>query len=321
MNPANENSVNELYFLDLAQVGSLVNRFALKQGMEYFVESIELWTNGSAQAAVFRLPEHWSAINAWEKTFRMWKEQQKESADEAGIESTEGRYNDFKIYFDPNHQGSGVGANLIPIGYTATPPASGGYEWIPSQVVVPNDGGVPGNSVEYELHLLGDDAAASKGMIKAYAESRSRPPRVDPNFVNVPVGGLFGEMQDVGEELEDVVDNFQSSNNEPPYIIDAFTGDEYYPGGANQGLWSLYGNYNGNLEDILTVRAGTSAMASDAMPGFVAPCGLLAIAVQASVTPIVSPAPAASVGSLLMRVTLAPGKYKGLAAREMQDVN
>ncbi len=326
LNPSNENGVlNFTSYVDLAQIASLVNRVSLRQGMEYVVESMEVITNGSGTLQIFRLPEHWPLLNSWEKTFRHWDEQQREAAEDAGVESTIGAYHDFKVFFDADHANAGSGANLIPVGYTTTSPATGGYDWSPSQVVVPNEGG-PGVSVEYYLHALGADNAGanpSKGMVLAYAESRSRPFNADPNIVNVPVGGLFGEMEDVGEDMGDIIGNFQDGNNEPPYVIDVDTVNEFYPGGVNQGTLPLWGGISqkGQLEDVLNVRGGTSGLGTDTAGGFVAPCGLIKLVGDMQVTAVAMPWQEEAVPSALLRITVAPGSYKGLLAQSMQEAN
>ncbi len=324
----------QMVFVDLAQCASLVNRISLRQGMQYVVESIEFYTNGKMNASVWRLPEHWPLLNAWEKTFHAWKDQQKEAAREAGLESTQARYNDFKIFMNTEHAQGGTGANLVPSGYTAIPPGTGGYDWNPSQVVVPNDGGIAGNTQEYYIHALGADNAGanpSKGMILAYAESRSRPHESDPNIVDVVSGGLFGEMEDVGESMPEVIGNLQEANQQPPYIVDNDTANEYYPGGVNQGTLAIALNgYDPelHLEDVISINSGfaTSSKfgtASEVVPGFVAPCGLLGIQYHAEdlVDPSSGPLEPDYFPSLMMRITLAPGHYKGFLAQSMQEAN
>lgn len=333
LNDAGNSSVSQTTrFIDLGQVASLVNRVSLRQGMEYVVESIELHCNGKAQAFIYRLPEHWSLLNAWEKSFHYWHEQQRDAMREAGLESTTARYNDYKIFMNSVHQSQGTAGNLLPAGYSTTA-ATTKYEWVESNMVVPNDGGVAGNTVEYNVHALGDDTAGSKGLIKAYAESRTRPQSVDPNIVDVDSGGLFGEMIDVGEIQTEVVDNVQGANNEPPYLIAQATAEEFYPGGALQSGygWNAAGfAFDGQLEDILSVNAGYAVLpasrfgvSSDTMGGFVVPCGLLAINYYAEGLTDTNSQPFEDgyFPSLLLRVTLAPGGYKGLLAQSMQEAN
>jgi len=335
LDPDNDGNINAVRYIDLAQCASLVNRVALRQGMEYVVESVEIFTTGAVNAMIFRLPEHWACINAWEKAFHMWNRQQLDNAEESGMLSTKARYRDFKVFFDAAHVTDGVGNNLIPIGYNIASAASSteSYEWNPSQFVLPshdvNPGtGVADDAVEVYGHMLdGDNGATpltstSCGIIHAYGESRSRVHSQDPNIVDVPADDtLFGAMADVGFIQDDIITNFQEHNHVPPYLIDNDSSVEFYPGGNNQGIWNLVGSYKGQLEDIISVRAGSSSVSSDTIPGFVAPLGLLKVAYEAAATPPVLPAVAGTPPQLIMRVTLAPGGYKGLLAQSMQEAN
>jgi hypothetical protein len=325
LNPLNEPTiVGQDTYVDLGQVHSLVNRVSTRQGYEYVVQSLEIGiqAGGAFQACIMRLPEHWPCVNAWEKTMRLWKQQQDDTADEAGLESTAARYRDFKIHFDADHVTSGFGNNLIPAGFLLDDPASTGdaYEWEASQVVIPNDA-VVGTTTERLLHMIGDDnAAVSAGMIKAYAESRSRPMVHDPNIVNVPVGGLFGEMFDVGMDDSEIIDNMQDHNRDPPYLIYRQSGDEAYPGGSFQGV--NYGTQlDGQFVDILAVNAGQN-FNSDTCPGFVVPCGLIKINYNAVGVNVPNPIqPGDMPFGIWMKITLAPGEYKGLLALPMPEVN
>jgi len=289
-----EASIAATHYVDLGQVHSLVNRVSARQGYEYVVQSVEIGCIGGGKfsATIYRLPEHWPCVNAWEKTMRLWKKQQDDAAEEAGLESTGARYRDFKIHFDTAHVTAGFTSNLIPTGFAITDGAgtNESYEWFPSEVVLPNDGG-PSIATERLLHMLGgDNAAVSAGMIKAYAESRARPQQTDPNIVDVPLGGLFGEMFDVGTDTSDIITNFQDANEVPPYLMGMDGTEEYYPGGGFQG--------------------------------FVAPCGLIKIEMNATgVLPGSPPAPGAPPMSIWMKIRMAPGNYKGLLAQSMQEAN
>jgi len=326
LNPGNESSLtSQDNYVDLAQVHSLVNRVSARQGFEYVVQSIEIGVQGGGafEACIMRLPEHWPCINAWEKTMALWRQQQDDRADESGLEGTVARYRDFKIHFDGDHAVAGFGGNLIPAGFVLTDPAVGTddtYAWSSSEVVIPNDG-VPGNTTERKLHMIGDDVgSASAGMIKAYAESRSRPQQTDPNIVDVPLGGLFGEMLDVADDSGDIITNYQDRNAQPPYLMGLDGPEEYYPGGSFQG-----DNYGTQLDaqfvDILAVNAGQNYN-TDTCPGFVAPCGLIKINFNATGVSLPNPANAGDMPfGLWMKITLAPGEYKGLLAQSMQEVN
>ena len=212
------------------------------------------------------------------------------------------------------------------------------YEWNPSQFVLPHTGGA-NPAVEVYGHMLGEDDAAtpiqssSCGLIHAYAESRSRPFQTDPNIVDVDAEDtLYGNMADVAEIIEDVMTNYQEHNHTPPYLIDDDTSVEFYPGGANQAntQWVTNGfGPEGQVEGIMNVRSNisgasaTTGWGSHSLGGFIAPLGLLKITYGANNLDDTNsaPLPAQYLPSLLLRVTLAPGGYKGLLAQGMREAN
>lgn len=324
-------SISLALYIDSMQSHALVNRVSTRQGYNVMIESLEIGVQqgGSFTASILRLPQTWACVNAWTKTMALWKLQQDEKADESDIESTVARYRDFKIHFDDVHQDAGFGSNLIPSGYSIADGAgtTDTYSWSASEVVIPNDT-TPGNTTERLLHMLGDDVGStSAGMIKAYAESRARPQQTDPNIVNVPSGGLFGEMFDVGEDSGDIITNLQDRNSEPPYLLGLDSVDEYYPGGSFQGIGpnqaSGGATVPGQFVDTLAVNANAN-FNSDSTGQFLAPCGLIKIVVEAAGVGI-SPGPVRAGemvgGPLWCRIRLAPGYYQGIAALPMQEAN
>ncbi len=325
--PGGESEIKGSFYVDMMQCHSLVNRLFARQGNNVLIESIEIGvrTGGAYTCSILRLPQHWALVNAWTKGMALWMKQQRETAEDAGLESSYARYRDFKVHFDANHV---FGDNLIPQGFVTDDGGSSAdaYEWLASQVVIPNDG-APGNTTERSLHMLGPDVGNRSGLIHAYAVSRTRPFTIDPNIVNEPVGGLFGEMFDVGDEDMEIIDNLQDRNNEPPYLVYNQSADEAYPGGAFQGIGPIAptgGNQvAGQFVDTLAVNANQNYN-SDATGSFAAPCGLLKFEMQADGVGIfpgsVDPGEAVG-GPLWMRIRLAPGYYQGIAAQPMQEVN
>ncbi len=302
--------------IDLAQCLSLVNRRFYRQGMQYAIDGLELHSSDVVQVNISRLPDTWVLASAWEKCMRAWMRQQDEALDMADKESLKARYRDFKIHMDELHMIATFASNKLPFGVPdlSALPADVHYDWDPSQIVIPNDGAV-GNTTERYFHMIGADSAApgvSAGMIHAYAESRSRPQSFDPNTVGPSsnLGGVLGEMFDVGDDDSDVIQNARTHNFATPYPTGYFSTSEYYPGGS-----VMIDNLQ--LETIMNVRAtapaGTTgaALGTTFAPGFLANCGLIQVQLSAfSDTDIV-----------YLRIGVAPGDYKGVAARSMAVVN
>ena len=314
---------NGLY-VDTMQCHSLVNRVFARQGHNVLIENLEIGVQpgGAFEATVFRLPQHWACVNAWTKGMALWKKQQDDAAEDADMESVIARYRDFKVAFDVDHNFSD---NLIPAGFVLDDPAvtSDSYEWLQSQIVIPNDGAV-GNTTERILHMMGTGTSTRASLIEAYAESRSRPFAADPNIVDVATGGIFGEMFDVGMDDEEIVDNFQGRNNEPPYLVGHMSPQEYYPGGSFQGIGPTNASglvLTGQFVDIIAVNANNNYN-TDSTGSFAAPCGLIKLVLNATG---VLPANPADLGdapfSIWMKVTLAPGYVQGIAAVPMQEAN
>lgn len=280
-----------------------------------------MFSNGTNQAFVYRLPQSWVIANSWEKCMRNWMEQQNDAASEAGLESMSARYRDFKVFIDANHAAAGFANNALPLGWgvggVGVPgglPTDVQYDWEVSEIVIPNDTTV-GNTTERTFHMIGDDTIVptpdSVSMVKAYAESRSRPHGTDPNTVapSTNLGGILGEMFDVGDDDSDVIANYRTENSQTPYPVGDFTTTEFYPGGTNFALAQC------GLETVMTNRSTAATggtLSTTYSPGFLAGCGLLCIQMSHGAVPPTS---------IRFKVGLAPGDYKGVAARSMAVVN
>ncbi len=294
-------AANSSSFIDLAQCYSLVNRVFARQGMQYAISSISVEGNQTGQITIKRLPEHWPCINAWEKGYHIWRESQEQVLEvEPGIA---GRYRDFKVFMDNAHHAAGVGANLIPDTYAVTGfGVPFGYDWEASDIQIPNDPAT-GVTTEYNMHVIGPSVATSKGLITGYGASRSRPQQIDPNIPDDPAENWMLTAFDVGDNLEEIRDDLELENNEPPYVV-GVPGDPttFYPGGATQGGAA-------HNEGVMSLRLTTS-LAKDYLGGFTVPCGLLNVLIDGESGP-----------GYTLRIKLMPGGYKGCMARPMVDVN
>ena len=223
-------------FCDTARLLSMQNRMSFRQGMEYAYDGLEMFSldpDAAGLLSVHRLPNTWVTSNAWSKAFSVWRRQRSEALDESEAWSTTARYQDFKIFFNSIHcagEYSGLAVpELLPNNFDDLAAAQAkdpgaGMEWEHSQFIVPNVGGT---TVSYFCTMIGDDASLvnlSKSLIKAYAESRSRPFPIDPSTVEgTPStsnqGGLYAEVFDVGENMDEIIDSIRDQNESPPYLV------------------------------------------------------------------------------------------------------
>lgn len=305
---------NGTQYVDVAQCAALINRKGLRQGYRYFIQDITLFAGsaaiggGTANGLIIeRLPDHWSAVNAWNKSFKIWEKSEDQVLD---VEPTlRAKWRDFKIFMDADHanQSNQLLGNACPVGFgdwDITSPTSGtlGYDWVASEIVIPNDPAStsPEGDEAYFLHMVGaNNGTKSKSMIYGYATSRSRPMSPDPN--KPAITSWMVEAFDDGDNLAQIEGNVRAHNDEPPYYLEenAASGAEYYPGGSS-GM--------GGLAVVADLQA-TQYQTQKSSGSFAANCGLVKL------TNTGNPSGA------LIRIRLAAGPYKGLLAMPMQDVN
>ena len=301
-----------VYYIDLAQCLSLVNRKMIRQGQQFAIESMEMFSDGTNVAYVYRMPNTWPLVNAWVKARDLWMESQDQVLDlEPSIASP---YRDFKVYADSVHAAEEQSAgNLLPLGYAASG-VNAVYNWDYSTVQIPNNT-APGQTDEFTLHVLGDDTGVvsgdSKGLIHGYAMARSRPASEEPN--TPAARGWMNQLFDLGDNDSEIRVDIINNNDSPPYLLaEENTIQEYYPGGAAQPSYPQM-----TIETVMTNRSTAAtggSVSSTKAPGFVANLGLLAIGVEVD--------PEVNTPTIIrFKVSLAAGPSKGLMARPMEEVN
>lgn len=280
-------------YLDLSATASILNRRFYRQGLQWAVSGFTLIVPADATGSIVmkKLPTNWVVSNAWEKGMRAWMKQQNEALDAADQQSVKARFNDFKIYADTDHSGTAAPHFLLPVdgdGNAFKAP----QEWLHSEVVVPNDGGVPGDTKEYKLHMMGDDGS-SKSLIKAYADSRAVPQSPDPSTPGNASTGLYTNMFNVGQNDTEVMANAEFRNDELPYDQDE------YPGSKNNGAGL-------ELVDTVTFATAITQPGKYHLNGGTFPCGLVKINNTGSTVDLL--------------VHLVPGSHRGYLAESMVDM-
>jgi hypothetical protein len=303
-------------YIDLSLCVSRLNRRFYRQGLNWAVGNVRFTTLAAAdsvsgaQSYVSSLPHTWVTANAWMKTFSLWKRQQDEAIAESVSQDAVARFRDFKIFMEPGHTPANVmnpvqvGPGRFPFpghtGLQTCPEVDQPEEWAFSEVVIPNDAGVAGDTQEYTLHMVGADTVVppSKGMILGYANSRAFPQSPDP-VSNAVANSFMQQMFDVGETSDEVTSNAQFKNDELPYAQVA------YPGGGANFVELENQGYNNNQSTIGVNTWNTGP--------FTAPCGLLRIDLQGFTT-------AETAGDWhIITISLVPGDHRGYLCETMEE--
>ncbi len=282
-------------YLDLARDLSAINRRLYKQGMQYAVSHIDFEFNENADAVPFTVMtaavagDTWVVHNAWKKGKAHWDAQQRRTRRLIGA-SAKPTWEDFKVYLDDAHQTTG---NLPVVAGDGNVVGQG--EWEYSRLLYEID-----NNTVYEplLHLIGGDVSTSHaGLILAYQQSRATVQAQDPDLPGEYSTNLYALMAaDQDAVADEVADNMEFSNDEPPYDQNDYPGND-----TNcDAPWV-----------VSSVRC--NSIASGRIGSFVAQNGLVKL-FFGGVAPDGSATPA---NTTYAYVHLAPGGYQGVAAIPM----
>ncbi len=313
--PPGEGATATDHYFDLGQVTSVVNRRFYRQGLNWAVGGIKVLSQPTGSQTldgnitISCLPTTWPVYNGWEKAFSVWRKQQDEALAEGGTESMKARFNDFKIFMDRNHASGGTAGNQRPINFQDAT-AGGAAQtfdagtWEPSKIVLPNtlaDGtGTEIEPTQRFLHMVGPNVAGtnSRGILEGYADSRAYPQSPDP--VGPDVGDAdnwMARMFDVGNDMEEILDNATDRNDTLPYDQDE------YPNGE--------GNAPGLQIHDFELVTGTTIGGTTRFRGGTFPCGLIKITHENF---------AAGPVTVTTQIKLVPGNHRGYLCEPMQDV-
>ena len=299
-------------YVDTARSLSRVNRRLYSQSRLFGYQGLTfIWRQNSAKSiasielSVRTAGNTWVVQNSHTKGHAMWNQMQDLVLDDNP--SIKGKWHDYKVRLSAQQVSSrqldvkdSVGNN-----YSAGEWKVSTYVMPQHDVAVAGDGsgippGEPLPALEKTACLIGVSTTTIESLVNAYQESRATVQAVDPN---VPAGmstSFFNLLTDSGSQEPELADVIEDENDQPPYATDD------YPGGAvNAGVPATVG------------YAAISASEVDGrIGGFVAPCGLLEIAVtgydENGAEVLVADMPAIDI---LLHV--APGAYKGVAAIPM----
>jgi len=218
-------------YIDIAKALSAVNRKFYRQGVYYYVNSIEVYNNETGVVDLHTLPDNWITKNAWNRGFKTFQKMNNMT------EFPRPKYHDFKVYMSDRHRTTGSASpalhNINAASYTLI-----SDDWDYSQFTSADDNndGIQ-NADEFVAHMLGPHIAASTGtvghhdsvgLIVSYAESRARPesdatPETDVNASSDPLLNLFDFSSE--EQINDIIENLTQDNVNTPYDQSYYIGE------------------------------------------------------------------------------------------------
>ena len=289
-------------YVDTARELSKVNRRLYSQSRMYAYQGLTfIWRpDAGANAATIELTirtagNSWIVQNAHTKGHALWNQMNDLVLEDNP--SIRGKWADFKVRLTKDQ--------LLPITLEARDGNGDVYapgEWNYADYVMPQHEvdpatGLPLAADIFAACLIGPDGGSIKSLALAYQESRAT---VQADMPNVPAGvstSFFNLLTDSGSQEPELADVIIDENDNPPYAIDT------YPGTV------------GNAPVPVTVQYGavSAAEVDGRVGGFVAPCGLLQIDIQAygsDGSPVATP-----IIDMLLHVT--PGTHKGVACIPM----
>lgn len=284
---------SDIKYLDLSQCASILNRRFYKQGIQWAVAGITFVdTTGAANGTVTveKLPTSWTIGQSWKKSNDAWNQMNDEAMEFA--EGVKPRYYDYKIHFDQTHRASNFNTNLLPLGFNNTQVG----EWLPSRFVIPDEG--TNNVTTFDVHMIGDDNANGKGLVKGYAMSRALVFSPDPRTPDISSNWISQVFNQGTLQTSEVLNDLEGTNDVPPYD------DEYLGAGV------LPTSGVGELVDEVVFRGTSDRPVPGSrlrVGGFTAPCGLVRIDQLTGAT-------------LRMYVDLVPGTHRGYLCESMEDM-
>jgi len=275
------------HFIDLARDLSRVNRRLYRAGRDYHVKKVTIVSSNTPnlgnRISVSAAPDSWVARGAWHRAYKAWNQMNKTATGQLSG-NIQGTWADFKIFLSADM----AAATLLNPKDNGGTDAAVALNWDVSTFVTPD-----GTTTDDEFYgtLLGDHVGVSPnrisvGLIRSYGESRATVQLTDPAVPTAASTDPLVNLFDYGTTIDDVIDNLEDENDEPPYS------QVQYPGASI------------NMPKPLVCQDTTIVDGRATMGGFSALMGHLEFEIKSAIP--------SDVYSVL--IELAPGKYRGIKA-------
>lgn len=291
---AHSGSSTDSHFIDLAAGLSAVNKRAYRQGLYYYIKSISVVeTTQETKVQFGTAPDAWQIPQAWKMGFRAWSRMNSIAAQNipGGDLKIAGKYHDFKIFLNENHRTDpDVTVPTNGPAHMDGNPHMNPTDWDYSVLHTMDPNGNNAPSDDFQIMLLGDHSGSdnawdSVSLINSYVHSKvimnAKPYLMEEEMESDPLVNLF----DVSDTADDVIEDLQDFNDQPPYNAD--------------------GIYN---DTILRAQAsvGPTSNKTAMLPGFCVPFGLLEVLTTCGAD-----------NTVKVLIELAPGPYHGVYAERI----
>lgn len=219
-------------FIDTALALSAVNRKFVRQGVYFYVNSVEVYNNETGVVDLHTLPDNWITKNAWNRGFKMFQKMNRLVGPPIG--AFKPKYHDFKVYMNDLHRTTG---SKQPVLHNIN--GNPGQEqltddWVYSEFVSADADADPNTQApdKFKVHMIGPHVGAANawdsiGLIKSYAETRGTVQSEDPEDANIditdPLLNLFDFSSE--EQLNSIAENLLDDNDNPPYNYNQYPGE------------------------------------------------------------------------------------------------
>ena len=252
-------------FIDISMALSIINRKFLRQGVYFYVNSVEIYNNETGVVDLHTLPDTWITKNAHTRGRKLFSKMNALVDDVSAVGRPQ--YHDFKVYMNNLHRTTG---SLNPQTYTinAANEEKTADEWTYSVFTsADDDQDGAADADEFFCHMLGGHSGSASnwssiGLIKSYAESRVTVPASSPNDGNVelddPLMNIFDFSSE--EQMNDIILNLQAHNDSPPYNYDHYLGET-----------------ESSMQHVARIGTETGVGRVGRAAGFCAPFGLICV--------------------------------------------
>jgi len=218
-------------FIDVALALSAINRKFYRQGVYYYVNSVEVYNNETGVVDLHTLPDNWITKNAHSRGRQIFSKMNRLVGPPLG--AFKPKYHDFKVFLNDLHRTTG---SSQPVLHTIN--GNPGQEqlsddWEYSQFVSADDDGDPIQEADnFFAHMIGPHAGVSDnwdsiGLIKSYAETRGTVNSETPDDANIDITDPLLNLFDMSseEQLNDIAQNLLDDNDNPPYNYNQYVGE------------------------------------------------------------------------------------------------